>query len=115
TMILCSAEKPELVLAEAARVLKKGGQYLFLEHIRNPDPQVALKQDLVQPGWYLFGNGCHCNRDSIKELERSPLVLEEVKHGRIPKAWSIVEAMITGRARRPAEAKAACTPSCGCV
>jgi ubiquinone/menaquinone biosynthesis C-methylase UbiE len=118
TMILCSAEKPELVLAEAARVLRKGGQYLFLEHVRNPDPQVALRQDLVQPGWYLFGNGCHCNRDTIKTLEASSFVVEELHHGRIPKAWSIIEAMVTGRARRRDGAKAECatpTPECGCA
>jgi ubiquinone/menaquinone biosynthesis C-methylase UbiE len=119
TMILCSADEPELVLAEAARVLRKGGQYLFLEHVRNPDPRVALRQDLVQPGWYLFGNGCHCNRDTVKTLEASPFFeVEELKNGRIPKAWSIVEAMITGRARRQDAPKAECetpTPGCGCA
>jgi len=100
TMILCSAEQPEIVLREIARVLKPGGQYLFLEHVRNPDPEVARRQDRIQPAWYLFGNGCHCNRDTIGTLIESQLVVEELKNGRIPRAWSIIEAMITGRARR---------------
>jgi ubiquinone/menaquinone biosynthesis C-methylase UbiE len=117
TMILCTAEKPELVLTEAARVLRKGGQYLFLEHIRNPDPRIALRQDLLQPGWYLFGNGCHCNRDTIQTLNSSPLVVEELQHGRIPRIWKIVEAMITGRARRRETPSKDCGSAthCGCA
>ena len=99
TMILCSAEKPGLVLSEIARVLKPNGQYLFLEHVRNPNPKVARRQDQVQPAWYLFGNGCHCNRDTVTTLMESQFNVEELNRGHIPHAWSIVEAMITGRAR----------------
>jgi ubiquinone/menaquinone biosynthesis C-methylase UbiE len=101
TMILCSAEKPSLVLQEIARVLRPGGQYLFLEHIRNPSPKIAQRQDFVQPAWYLFGNGCHCNRDTVETLKKSPLAIKELSYGQIPKAWTILEAMITGRARKP--------------
>lgn len=101
TMILCSAECAESVLAEITRVLRPGGQYLFLEHVRNPDTRIARRQDRLQPGWYLFGNGCHCNRDTISTLKQSSLELEVLDVGQIPHAWKIVEAMITGRARRP--------------
>jgi ubiquinone/menaquinone biosynthesis C-methylase UbiE len=114
TMILCSAERPEPVLSEIARVLKPGGQYLFLEHVRNPDPKVAKRQDRLQPGWYIFGNGCHCNRDTVATLKQSPLVLEELYEDTIPHAWKIVEAMIAGRARRPLEG-AARSAGCGCA
>ena len=101
TMILCSAEKPSLVLQEIARVLRPSGQYLFFEHIRNPDPKIARRQDLVQPGWYLFANGCHCNRDTIETLKNSPLAIEELHYCKIPKAWAILKAAIAGRARKP--------------
>jgi ubiquinone/menaquinone biosynthesis C-methylase UbiE len=99
TMILCTAEQPQLVLREIARVLKPDGQYLFLEHVRNPDSKIAKRQDRIQPLWYIFGNGCHCNRDAGAILKESPLVVDELNWDRIPRAWSIVEAMITGRAR----------------
>jgi ubiquinone/menaquinone biosynthesis C-methylase UbiE len=98
TMILCSAEDPTVVLKEIARVLRPNGKYLFLEHIRNQDPTIAKRQDRIQPGWYLFGNGCHCNRDTVTTLRGSQLVIEELNYGKIPRAWSIVEQMITGRA-----------------
>jgi ubiquinone/menaquinone biosynthesis C-methylase UbiE len=100
TMILCTAVNPDSVLREVARILKPGGQYLFLEHVRNPDPKVARRQDRVQPAWFLFGNGCHCNRDSIETLNKSPLIIEDLRHGHIPHAMSIIEAMIIGRACR---------------
>jgi len=103
TMILCTAEKPELVLQEISRVLRPGGQYLFLEHIRNPDPKIAKKQDRIQPAWYLFGNGCHCNRDSVETLRQSSLIIQELNYGQIPKAWTIIEAMVSGRAQRASD------------
>jgi ubiquinone/menaquinone biosynthesis C-methylase UbiE len=100
TMILCSAEDPGQVLGEITRVLKPGGQYLFLEHIRNHDPNVARRQDRLQPAWYLFANGCHCNRDTVKTIQASALAIEELNYDKIPRAWKIVEAMISGRALR---------------
>ena len=116
TMILCSAEDPGVVLAEVARLLRKGGQYLFLEHVRNPDPKIARRQDRIQPGWYLFGNGCHCNRDAVATIKKSPLKLEELNEGHIPRAWSIVEAMVSGRAVRPSVEPAGCSAdACTCT
>lgn len=113
TMILCTAADPQRLLTEVARVMRPGGQYLFLEHVRNDDPHIARRQDRVQPLWYLFGNGCHCNRDSVAALHHSPLLVEEVDEGRIPEAWSIIERMVTGRARRPdATAAGAERPAC---
>jgi SAM-dependent methyltransferase len=98
-MILCTVRDPEVVLNEIARVLKPDGQYLFLEHVRNPDPKIARMQDLIQPAWYVFGNECHCNRPTVETLQRSSLVVEELKWDRIPQARKFIEAMVIGRAR----------------
>jgi ubiquinone/menaquinone biosynthesis C-methylase UbiE len=37
TLVLCEASSPAAALAEIARVLRPGGQYLFLEHVRSVD------------------------------------------------------------------------------
>ncbi|MGH3875878.1 MAG: class I SAM-dependent methyltransferase [Actinophytocola sp.] len=100
-MILCTVPDPDVVLAEIERVLKPGGQYLFLEHVRNRDPRVARKQDIIQKGWYWFGNECHCNRPTLQTLRESSLEIAELKETKMPGAWEFIEAMAIGRAVRP--------------
>src|SRR3954454_10072739 len=41
TLVLCTVERPEVALAEVARVLKPGGRMLFLEHVRADEPGLA--------------------------------------------------------------------------
>lgn len=98
-MILCTVKDPEVVLVEIERVLKPGGQYLFLEHVRNPDERIARRQDRIQPGWYLFGNECHCNRPTVETIGRSPLQIVDLKRDKIPAAKEFIEAMVIGRAQ----------------
>jgi len=102
TMVLCSAPDPEGVVAEAARVLRPGGRFLFLEHVRSPEPGLARWQDRLHGPWYLFGHGCHCNRDSLRTIESSPLEVERSDRGSIPRAVPLVRPMVTGSARAAA-------------
>jgi SAM-dependent methyltransferase len=103
-MILCTVPDPDPVLAEIERVLKPGGQYLFLEHVRNPNPRVAKKQDIIQKGWYWFGNECHCNRPTVETLRGSSLEIDNLVETKMPGAWEFIEAMVIGRAVRPKDA-----------
>lgn len=68
TLVLCTVDFPELALAEVARVLRPGGQLLFIEHVRSPSPRVARWQDRLETPWRHFGAGCRCNRDTIAAL-----------------------------------------------
>lgn len=52
TMVLCTVPEPADALAEVARVLKPGGRFLFLEHVRSEDPGFTRegKTGLKNPG-----------------------------------------------------------------
>lgn len=110
-MILCTVRDPAVVLKEIERVLKPGGQYLFLEHVRNPDPAVARRQDRIQPCWFVFGNECHCNRPTVETLQGSSLEVVDLSRDQIPGARQFIEAMVIGRAVR----RSPITDRCECA
>jgi ubiquinone/menaquinone biosynthesis C-methylase UbiE len=101
TLVLCTVPDPAAALAEAARVLRPGGQFLFIEHVRSDEPGLARWQDRLEGLWRFLGDGCHCNRDTIATIEDSPLRLERADRGRLPKAPSIVRPLVRGSAVRP--------------
>jgi SAM-dependent methyltransferase len=101
TLVLCTIPDPEGALAEAARVLRPGGRLLFLEHVRSDDPGVARWQDRLERPWKFLADGCHCNRDTPAILAASPLEIERLDHGEIPKAPPITRPLVAGSAAAP--------------
>jgi ubiquinone/menaquinone biosynthesis C-methylase UbiE len=98
TFALCSVPDEQAALGEITRVLAPGGRLLFLEHVRSADPGIAAKQDKRPFPYPLIG--CHPNRDTLKEIKASPLAVESVRSGEVPKAPKIERPMIVGAARR---------------
>jgi ubiquinone/menaquinone biosynthesis C-methylase UbiE len=98
TLVLCSVPDQRTALDELARVLKPDGQLLFLEHVRSDDPKVAQWQDRIRPVCNLVG--CNPNRDTLAAITASPLTVESVEHGEVPKAPRFERPLIVGRARR---------------
>src|SRR5829696_10418612 len=61
TLVLCTVPNPAGALQEIKRVLRADGQFLFLEHVRSPEPGLAKWQDRLEKPWRFLGDGCHCN------------------------------------------------------
>lgn len=59
THVLCSVGEPEMVIKQAARALKPGGTFYFMEHVAAPaGTSVRYVQHLLAPFFYIVGNGC---------------------------------------------------------
>ena len=62
TWTLCSIPDAAAALQEMRRVLKPGGQLLFVEHGLAPEESVRRWQNRLTPVWSRIGGGCHLNR-----------------------------------------------------
>jgi len=98
TLVLCTVPDPAAALAEAARILKPGGRLLFIEHVRG-DGGLAEWQDRLEGPWKFFADGCRCNRDTVASIEASPLTVEQVEHGELPKSPPLIRPLVWGSAR----------------
>jgi ubiquinone/menaquinone biosynthesis C-methylase UbiE len=97
TMVICTVEDPERALAEIARVLRPGGQLLFIEHVRSDSPRLARWQDRLHGAWYAFGDGCNCNRP-ILDLLGSAVSVDRVERATWRGMPRIVHPLVLGRA-----------------
>ena len=69
TFTLCTVQDPAKTLAEARRVLKPGGQFLFCEHGRSPDADVVKWQERINPVWKRLFGGCNITRHVRRNVE----------------------------------------------
>lgn len=79
TWVLCSIEDVAAALREMHRVLKPGGQLLFVEHGLAPTPRLAAWQQRLTPLWSLCAGGCHLNRRPDLLLQAAGFQLETVQ------------------------------------
>jgi len=100
TLTLCSIPDVVHALGEVRRVLKPGGQFLFLEHGRAPDASVARWQDRITPAWKPLGGGCHLNRPMRELVQGAGLRLDPVQTYYLRGLPRIFGYMTEGVARR---------------
>ena len=104
TLVLCTVDDLPASLAEIGRVLRPGGRLLFCEHVRSTQPDLARWQDRLERPWGFVAHGCHPNRDTVAAIASSPLEVDDVEHGRLPKAPPIARPLVVGSAVAPGPA-----------
>ena len=83
TWTLCSIPDPDRALAELHRVLRPGGEFVFIEHGRAPSASVARWQDRGNPLWRRISGGCNMNRridEIVDEAGFERVELERFRH-----------------------------------
>lgn len=77
TWSLCSIPNPAQALAEIRRVLKEGGNFIFVEHGQSPKLKNKRWQNWLNPLWKKFAGGCNLNREPFKEIAAAGFKLIE--------------------------------------
>jgi ubiquinone/menaquinone biosynthesis C-methylase UbiE len=100
TLVLCGADDQPRALRELHRVLRPGGQLLFIEHVRSSDPGRARLQDRMN--WLnRLVVCCDCNRPTLDSIQDAGFTVTQVEHTTLPRAPKFVSPMIMGTATTP--------------
>jgi ubiquinone/menaquinone biosynthesis C-methylase UbiE len=100
TLVLCGVDDQPRAVLEVSRVLRPGGRFLFLEHLRSADPATAKRQDRMN--WLNRAVVCcDCNRPTLDTIETAGLRVTTLEHTVLPKAPSFVQPAVIGTATPP--------------
>jgi hypothetical protein len=74
------------------RVLKPGGQLLFVEHGLSPETRVAQWQHRITPCWRWISGGCHLDRKTDDLLRAAGFQIASLETGYMkgPKPWVFI-------------------------
>jgi ubiquinone/menaquinone biosynthesis C-methylase UbiE len=99
TVVLCSVRDQDRALAEIARVLRPGGEFVFAEHVAAP-PRTwkCAAQRLIAPLSRVLDSGCDPARDTERAIRRSRLHIVELGRYHLPALPGVTVPYIVGRA-----------------
>lgn len=95
TLVLCGVDDQERALRELRRVLRPGGQLMFIEHVRSDEPKVARMQDRMN-GVNRFVVRCDCNRATLDRIEAEGFEVTRLERTELPKAPPFARPLIVG-------------------
>jgi ubiquinone/menaquinone biosynthesis C-methylase UbiE len=75
--VLCTVRDVEAALGEITRVLRPGGRFLFLEHVRGTG-RAGRVQDRLDPVWCRIAAGCHLNRRTLPAIQAAGFSIDQL-------------------------------------
>lgn len=69
TLVLCTVPDLEYAIRFARSRLKKGGKILLLEHVQARSKAGRILQNILNPFWKKFAQGCNINRNPAAVLK----------------------------------------------
>jgi ubiquinone/menaquinone biosynthesis C-methylase UbiE len=106
TLVLCGVSDQPRALRQLRRVLRPGGQLLFIEHIRSGDARLARQQDRMN--WLnQLVMRCDCNRPTLSSIQEAGFTVTGVEHFTLANAPSFVSPLVVGAATAPQAAVSA--------
>lgn len=101
TFTLCTIPDWQAALQQMKRVLKPGGEMLFLEHGESEHSGVKKWQHRITPTWKKVAGGCHLNRPIADLIREAGFDILELENLYIPGAPKIAGYIYKGRAVKP--------------
>ena len=112
TLVLCGVSDQPRALRQLRRVLRPGGQLLFIEHIRSGDPRLARHQDRMN--WLnQLVMRCDCNRPTLTSIQEAGFTVTAMEHLTLAHAPSFVSPLVVGTATAPPAAASTAAAAVG--
>jgi ubiquinone/menaquinone biosynthesis C-methylase UbiE len=84
TLVLCSVADPQRTIQEIKRVLKPGGQFVFIEHVAAPaTSNLRYLQHMIKPIWKPLSDGCHPDRETWATIQNAGFASVQLDHFRV--------------------------------
>jgi SAM-dependent methyltransferase len=99
TLVLCTVPDPEAAVAEVRRILRPGGRFLFIEHVRARPGALRGLQRVVHRPWRFVFEGCELDRDTASTLAAAGFDELEIDHFRLGGLFVPIWPQISGTAR----------------
>ena len=82
TLSLCTIPDDRAAVAEARRVLRPGGRFVLLEHVRSTRPVIRAAERLLDPLAVRFG-GDHLAREPLEHLAAEGFTIDELERSKL--------------------------------
>ena len=98
TLVLCTVADPAVAVAEVRRILRPGGRFLFIEHVKAPPGPLRGLQRVVQRPWRYVFEGCQLDRDTAATLATAGFADLRIDHFRLGGLFVPIWPQISGTA-----------------